>query len=444
MRDIHSPDDQMQLIMDNIACGIFTVDLDWNITSFNNMAEKITGFTKEEALGKKCFEVLRADMCECDCALRKTYKTGNPITNKSITVVNKSNRITPITITAASLKDSHGELLGGVESFRDVSDLESLKKQINQSYTTHDILGKSKRVRKIIESLPQIAASASTVLIQGPSGSGKEIFAKTIHNLSRFRGGPFVAVNCGAIPDTLIEAELFGYVKGAFTDAKQNRAGKLKAAEGGTLFLDEIGDLPLPLQVKLLRVIQEKEYEPIGSNTSLKTNLRLILASNKDLESLVENGQFRDDLYYRINVVKISLPTLMERKDDIPLLVSHFIDQQNHLTGKQVTRVSDKVMRFLMFYPYKGNIRELQNIIEYAFIFCRGSIIEMRHLPQEILKANHSNDKETKKLSKLERTELKTIKTVLDKNRWNRQITANELDMNPSTLWRKMKKYELL
>ena len=440
-----------EIILDSIADGVFTVDMNWNIMTFNNAAEKITGIRRQEAIGAKCYEVFSSDMCESGCFLRKTMATRQKILGQNVNIKTRAGKIIPISVNTALLMNPNGTLLGGVETFRDCQETELLKKQIKKSYTFHDIIGKSSKVQVILKVLPDIAKSGSTVLILGPSGSGKEIFARTIHSLSDNHKRPFVAINCGAIPENLLESELFGYIKGAFTDAKADKPGKFRLAQGGTIFLDEIGDLPPMLQVKLLRVIQEKEYEPIGSLKPIKTDARLILATNKDLAQLVREGKFRDDLYYRINVVKLELPSLKDRREDIPLLLSHFIETHNHLTGKKIETVSKDVMHFLMNYTYPGNIRELQNIIEYAFILCQGSVIETAHLPGDVsallkepvtrVESSLSSENHKDMFAKME-SEL--IRETLEKNLWSKKRTAQELNMNPSTLWRKMKRHQLL
>jgi transcriptional regulator with PAS, ATPase and Fis domain len=291
--------------------------------------------------------------------------------------------------------------------------------------------------------LPNIAESESTVLVQGPSGSGKELFARALHNLSFRKKKPFVAVNCGALPDSLLDSELFGYVKGAFTDAKKDKPGRFKLAEGGTIFLDEVESLSAATQVKLLRVLQEKEYEPLGATSPCKSDVRIISACKEDLLDLVEADKFRDDLYFRLNVVKIQLPPLSERREDIPLLIEHFIEKYNHKMGKCINNVSREVMEILVNYDYPGNIRELENIIEHAFVMCGNEEIKKEHLSSELFTGKKSENIIRDKTSPLQNSERKTILEVLEKNNWNKVKTAKELDLHRSTLWRKMKEYRL-
>jgi transcriptional regulator with PAS, ATPase and Fis domain len=345
------------------------------------------------------------------------------------------------------LRNEKGQIIGGVETFRDLSMIEALRKELSQKYSLADIISKNHRIQEIFRILPDIAKSDSTVLIQGASGTGKELFAKAIHNLSSRKTHPFVTVNCGAIPETLLESELFGYVKGAFTDAKKDKAGKFVLADGGTIFLDELGDMPLPLQVKLLRVLQEKEFEPLGSTRPIKTDVRIIAATNRDLSALIHEGKFRDDLFYRLNVVKIGLPLLSERRDDIPLLINAFIQKFNARMGKHVMGVTNKALKLLLEYDYPGNVRELENIIEHAFVLCKDDLIRLDCLPKEILEVPRETGKSellTKEKTPLEEAEARIIGSTLERNEGNRIKTAGELAMSRVTLWRKMKKYDLM
>jgi transcriptional regulator with PAS, ATPase and Fis domain len=348
----------------------------------------------------------------------------------------------PITISTAVLKDSSGAVIGGVETFRDLSAIEEIRKELARQYSFQDIVSKNHEILKLFNILPDIAQSDSTVLIQGPSGSGKELFARAIHNNSNRAKGPYVVVNCAALPDTLLESEMFGYVKGAFTDARKDKPGRFALAEGGTLFLDEIGELPMSLQVKLLRVLQNGEYEPLGATRPLRANARIIAATNRDIARLLSEGKFRQDLYYRINVIKIELPELAKRREDIPLLVEHFVRQFNLKKGKAIAGVAPEVMVFLMSYPFPGNIRELENIIEHAFVLCRDSLITLEHLPPELKQTSPSETQpgESSAALELKKAEAQVIIDTLKKFDGHRGRTAQELGMDKSTLWRKMKK----
>jgi len=378
-------DDYNQVMLDSINEGIFTVDSQWCVTSFNHAAERITGTPRQEALGKLCSEVFRANICEQSCALKQTMSTGKPIINATAHIINHDGHRVPIRISTALLKDDQGRVMGGVETFQDLSQIEQLQKELQAKYTIEDIVGHSPAMKQLFELLPQIAESSSTVLIEGASGTGKELFAKAIHNLSPRRNKRFVAVNCAALPDSLLESELFGHKAGAFTDARRDKPGRFVRADKGTILLDEIGDISSAMQIRLLRVLQERIVEPLGSVEPVKVDVRVLAATNKDLSRLVREGKFRDDLYYRIRVIQLKLPILQERREDIPLLVDHSIAKFNHLQGKDISGVSDEVIARLMNYDYPGNIRELENIIEQAFVLCRGGLIELHHLPQELV-----------------------------------------------------------
>jgi len=431
------------VILDSISEGVFTVDLDWRITFFNRAAEEITGIQRQKAIGKFCRDILRADVCETGCTLRQTMETGKPIMNKAVHIIDAQGKKRAIAISTALLKDETGKIIGGVETLRDMSMIEQLRKEIEGRYSCEDIISQSHKMQNIFAILPNIAESNTTVLIEGESGTGKELFARAIHNLSFRKDKPFVAVNCGALPDTLLESELFGYKAGAFTDAKKDKPGRFTLAEGGTMFLDEIGDVSAAVQVKLLRVLQEKAYEPVGGVSSVKADVRIITATNKRLDQLVKEGNFREDLYYRINVMKLELPPLRERKEDVRLLVDHFISRFNRLLNKNICCFTNEVTAALLAYDYPGNVRELENIIEHCFVLCEGEIIEAKHLPGSV--------RPTSKLETIKGNEPATIKQIeivlitesLRRNKGNKTAAAKELGIDKSTLFRKMKAYDI-
>ena len=434
--------DEQNIILDSIADGVFSVDKDWRISSFNRAAEKITGVSRKDAVGQLCKDVLKADICERNCCLRATMRTGKPIVNRNVYIIDAEGRKRPISISTALLRDKKGKLLGAVETFRDISVEEDLRKAIEKKYSFADIISKNHRILQLFDILPDIAASNSTVLIEGESGTGKELFARAIHDLSSRKNQLFVAVNCSALPDTLLESELFGYKAGAFTDARKDKPGRFRLAENGTLFLDEIGEITPSMQVKLLRVLQEKTYEPLGATQSVEHNVRIIAATNKDLDVLVREGSFREDLYYRINVFKIILPPLRERMEDIPLLIDHFIERFNVLQKKSIQGVSEEAMSALMSYSYPGNIRELANIIERAFILCKTGLIEKKHLPESLF-AMSANNKDSK-VSSLRDVEAAYLLNALKQNNWDRQKTARQLGIHKSTLYRKIKSLDIV
>ncbi len=424
------------VILESIEEGVFTVNQEWEIMSFNRAAEKITGFTRRQAIGKPCYEIFRTNVCGNGCILRKTLETDTPISNMPIYIKRADGRQVPISVNTAVLRASDDSIIGGVETFRDLSAISALKKAYLKTHSFEDIVSKNSRMLHYFEILPQIAQSDSTVLIEGATGTGKEFLARAIHNHSPRKDGPFVAVNCGALPDTLIESELFGYKAGAFTDAKKDKAGRFALARNGTIFLDEIGDITPAVQVRLLRVLQERTYEPLGSTQSVQTNARIITATHRNLEEQVKENLFRDDLFYRINVIRIALPPLNQRQEDIPLLVDYFVDHFNRLKGKQIAGLAQGAMTALMMYDWPGNIRELENTIEHAFVLCNEGIIRLQHLPERIQPFQKSEPipdgltlKDMEKLA---------ITQALKRNQWKRVVTAKELGIDKNTLRRKI------
>ncbi len=431
-------------ILESISDGVFTVDEAWKVTSFNRAAEEITGIPREEALGKRCWEVFRASMCEMDCALKHTMDTGKRVINRSCYIIDAGGQRIPISVSTALLRDAEGQVIGGAETFRDLSLVEELRKEITGRFQIGDMVSRSDLMRRLFDVLPQIAASDSSVLIQGETGTGKELLARAVHSMSRRAEGPFVAVNCGALPDTLLESELFGYKAGAFTGADKDKPGRFAAAEGGTLFLDEIGDITPALQVRLLRVLQEHIYEPLGSNTSVRTDVRVITAGNKDLAELVETGGFRRDLYYRINVVRLELPPLRKRKEDVPLLVEHFIARFNRVQNRDIQGVTSAAMAVLMAHDYPGNIRELENIIEHAFVLCAANKdIDIPCLPDYLARRAHPETGPVPIGDARKALEAQLILEALERNHGNRHAAARELGMHKSTLFRKMRAFHL-
>jgi PAS domain S-box-containing protein len=425
-------------ILDSINEGVFTVDREWRITEFNRAAEKITGVRREDALGRICAEVFRANICEESCPLRRTFSSGKPTIQATADIISVAGRRIPIRISAALLRGEDGAVAGGVETFQDLSQLEQLRRQLEARYTFEDIVGRSPAMRSLFETLPDIAASNSTVLIEGASGTGKELFARAIHNLSPRRKKRFVAVNCAALPDTLLESELFGYKAGAFTDARRDKPGRFALAEGGTIFLDEIGDISPAMQVRLLRVLQERCYEPLGATEPEKANVRVLAATNREWSRLGGKGKFREDLFYRIRVIHLKLPCLKERREDIPLLVDHLVAKLNGVQGKDIAGVTPDVLARLMEHDYPGNVRELENIIEQAFVLCRGGLIELRHLPPEFRPPGLA-PAPAPGAATLRSVERHMIEAALKRNHGNRQRTARELGIDPSTLYRKLK-----
>jgi PAS domain S-box-containing protein len=424
-------------ILESISDGVFTIDRNWRILSFNRAAEQITGVAREDAVGRRCSDVFRASMCETECALRHTMESGAALVNKTTFIVTAEGKRIPISVSTALLRDRHGRVVGGAETFRDLTVIEELRKEIKGRFQVGDIVSHSPAMRRILEVLPRIAESESTVLVQGETGTGKELVARAIHGLSSRRDGPFVAVNCGALPDTLLESELFGYKAGAFTGATRDKPGRFALARGGTLFLDEIAEVSPALQVRLLRVLQERQFEPLGGTRAENTNARVVAATHRDLAAQVQSGAFRQDLYYRIKVVKLELPPLRRRREDIPFLIQHYIALFNAVRNKQVSGVSPDAMGVLLAHDYPGNVRELQNIIEHALVLLGEGQIELGHLPSELVPVARPSLGEGNMSDAVKAAESQAIRQALARHRGNRVAAAQALGMHRSTLFRK-------
>jgi len=426
-------------ILESISDGVFTVDLDWRVTSFNRAAEEITGLSRDDAVGRRCAEVFKANLCEGRCPLHATLESGRPIINQPAFIVNPAGDRVPISVSTALLRDSDGVIVGGAETFRDLSLVEELRREIEGTYRMGDLISRSQSMRNIFDVLPAISSSLATVLIQGETGTGKELVARAVHDHSPRADGPFVAVNCAAFPETLLESELFGYRKGAFTGATKDRPGRFGVAKGGSLFLDEVGEMTPAMQVRLLRVLQEKTYEPLGSSKPVRTDVRVIAATNLNLERAIEDGAFREDLFYRINVVRVDLPPLRQRKEDIPLLVNHFVSRFNRLQQKQVFGLSPSSMELLMAHDWPGNVRELENAIEHAFVLCLEGDIEPRHLPPALGGRPFAVVGRNTLQETVRTTERTAILDALARNGDNRDQAAMDLGIHRSTLFRKVK-----
>lgn len=428
-----------EIILESISDGVFTIDKDWRISSFNRAAEQITGVSRKQAIGQKCYEVFRANMCEANCPLRQTMISGKTIVNKTAFIINSLGNRIPISISTSLLKRKDGTIIGGVETFRDLSLEEALRQELEKRFDINDMVSRSTCMHKILDILPQVASSDSTVLIQGETGTGKELLAQNIHNMSDRRKKPFIAVNCAALPDPLLESEMFGYKAGAFTGAQKDKPGRFALAKGGTIFLDEIGDISASLQIRLLRVLQEKVFEPLGSIRPEKADVRILSATNKDLDQLVKDGIFRQDLFYRIHVIKLELPPLRSRKVDIPFLIDRFIHQFNKLQKKHIAGISQHTLEILMAHDYPGNIRELKNIIEHAFVLCQEGLIEPYHLPDEMNGKNILVVKQTGIHEQKQSLEIKAILDALARHHYHRLEAAKELGIHKSTFFRKIK-----
>ena len=432
--------DVSELIFQSISDGVFTVDKDRVITSFNRAAEQITGFDADEALGRHCFDIFRTEFCHTRCPLKDTLRNLEPVENARVSILTKEGCELPISVTTALLRDDAGIAVGAVEFFRDLSDLEDLHRRLDERKALEDIVSVNREMHELVQLLPDVAKSECNVLIQGSSGSGKELVAQVIHNLSPRKYGPYIKINCAALPVTLLESELFGYVKGAFTDAKRDKPGQFCLANGGTLLLDEISEMDPSLQVKLLRVLNNGEYQPLGSTKTFHTDARILAATNADLQERIASGSFREDLYFRINVVNLRIPPLRERPADIPLLADHFIKKFRTKTRRPIRRVAPEALAALRRYSFPGNVRELENAIEHAFVMCHGEEIELQHLPASITQEASLVTGMTRE----KRSEREVIEEILQRHGGNRTRAAEELGIHRSTLWRKLRVYRLV
>ncbi len=430
-------------ILNSISEGVLALDRDWKIFFWNLAAERITGMHREEVLGKECSKVFRTPLCGANCPVDRALSCGHPYHDVEVAIRNKSNHIVHLLVNAAPLCDEEGCIVGGLETFRDVSQNYWLQEELQQHYGYRNIIGRSEAITKVFEQMADLMTTDTTVLIQGESGTGKELVARALHYYGSRRERSFVAINCSALPEGILEAELFGHVKGAFTGAVRDHVGKLELANGGTLFLDEIGEISPAIQVKLLRVLEEREFQKVGDNKTIRIDVRLITATNRDLYKKVIDSSFRDDLYYRLSVVPIQLPPLRDRVEDLPILMSHFIEKFNKQMGRNIQGIADRVLEILEEYPWPGNVRELANAIEHAFVHAKGALIYPADLPLSLvnqvpakMKASHS-----KRETAMDDLERQLIINELEAARWNKSVAARRLRISRTTLWRKIEKY---
>ncbi len=424
-------------IMDSVADGLFTVDEGMQITHFNKAAEEITGITAADALGKPCYEIFRSDACTGACPMVEAIATGQSI-QREVDIVDRKGRKKLISVSASTLYDAAGNVMGGVETVRDLTPINSIKEEIREKYSFRSLISRNPAMRRLFDVMEDIAASNATVFLHGESGTGKELFARAVHDLSPRREGPMVIVNCGALPETLLESEIFGVRKGAFTGATENRPGRLEMCNGGTFFLDEIGDLPLPLQVKLLRVLENHEFQPLGARSPIKADVRFITATHRNLEEMVAEGTFRQDLYFRINIVTLHIPPLRDRREDIPLLVDMALQRFNLTYNKKVRSVAPEVLKLFLTHLFPGNVRELLNLIEQSVILCRGTEITLDHLPTNFLGQTQEQSQSVRRSGKMPTAG--ELQSLLNRYSGNRIEVARELNVDRTTLWRWMKR----
>ncbi len=424
-------------IMDSVADGLFTVDEGMHITHFNKAAEEITGVSAVEAIGKPCYEIFKSEACTGACPMVEAIATGQSI-QREVDITDRKGRKKLISVSASTLYDAAGNVMGGVETVRDLTPITSIKEEIREKYSFRSLVSRNPAMRRLFDVMEDIATSNATVFLHGESGTGKELFARAIHDLSPRREGPMVTVNCGALPETLLESEIFGVRKGAFTGATENRPGRLELCNGGTFFLDEIGDLPLPLQVKLLRVLENHEFQPLGARSPIKADVRFITATHRNLEEMVAEGTFRQDLYFRINIVTLNIPPLRDRREDIPLLVDMALQRFNLTYNKKVRAVSPEVLKLLLTHAFPGNVRELLNLIEQSVILCRGTEITLDHLPTSFLSQTQEQSPTTRRSGKIPTAG--ELQSLLQRYSGNRAEVARELNIDRTTLWRWMKR----
>ena len=435
---------KIRTILDNIPSGVYTVDQEMNLLSFNRSLERITGFRSEEVLGKKCMDVFRSDFCEAGCPLKRSMRTGETLRGIEVNLRAKDGSVVPIASSTALLRDEDGQPIGGICSFRDLREVHAVPASQGQVRDFLGMVSKNHRMHEIFDLIETVAESDANVLIEGESGTGKELVARAVHRLSGRREKPFLGVNCASLNENLMESELFGHVRGAFTGAVKDRMGRFEMAEGGTLFLDEVSEIGPHLQAKLLRVVQEREYQRVGETRTRKADVRILSATNRRLKDLLAGGSFRDDLYYRLNVVSIIPPPLRERKEDIPVLVDHFLDRSREHHGGLRRSFSPLAMRVLLEYSWPGNVRELENAVERARICSRREVIEESALPAEIRRRGRTTHGGARTGGDAPgEPEGGKIREALARARGNREDAAAQLGISRVTLWRRMKQLDV-
>jgi PAS domain S-box-containing protein len=436
--------DKVDSIIESLADGVFTVDRRLRITGFNKGMENLTGLKEEEVLGSACEEVLSADNCEGNCPFSHTLKKGYGLANITERIARKDGETFPVFMSTAFLKDSKGDI-EMIATVRDASEIEKLRKEVNDRYQFSNIIGKSGQMQQIFELIETLSDTDCAILIEGDSGTGKELVSRAIHHESYRRSRPFIKVNCSAIVEGLFESELFGHVKGAFSGAIKDKIGKFELADGGTIFLDEVADMPLSLQPKLLRVLQDMEFERVGDNRTRKVDVRVIAATNRNLSDEIKADRFREDLYYRLCVVPIMMPPLRERREDIPLLVSHFLEKCNMKIPNRpkITEVTPAALALFLDYNWPGNVRELENAVEHAYIRSKTGKIDVESLPLSIT-GMPLKSRQSIKVQDIPETmddiQRHYIAELLTKYNGNKTRVAKNLGISRTTLWRMLKR----
>lgn len=435
--------DELKTVFDSLPDGIIAIlDKNMKIATANRAISNMLQMPIEKIIGKKGTEFFKDQIPGLIEVLEETINSRKGVRNYTIESMTPSGETCSYLVSTVIIEEIRDTDIGIVLILHDVSEITRLRKIALQMDRYGEVIGKSGSMKKIFALIESIKHYESSVLVVGETGTGKELIARAIHNSSDRKNKPFIPVNCSALPNNLIESELFGYVKGAFTGADSNHIGRFKAADEGTLFLDEVGTLPLNTQVKLLRVLQEKVIEPLGSSKSIAINIRIISATNQDLSELVSRGKFRKDLFYRLKVIQINLPSLCDRKDDIPVLVDHFITRLNRYYNKHIVGISPSVQELLMIYAWPGNVRELENAIEHAFVITNGALIETKDLPPEIRHADKDGTPPPPSETVVNEEE-KAIKRALLTSQGDRSKACDILNMHRTTLWRKMKEFRI-
>lgn len=444
---VHYEERSLKIILDNLDIGIFTVNRGGFVNFFNMAAERITGYDRRHVLGQPCTAVFGPGGENAACLAERIAPGSEATRSMEGVIAVKDGSTIPIRADYIPLRNEKETVIGGLITFQDLTVVHQLNKVVSERYRFHDMIGRDPAMRKVFDLAAVVSESDATVLIEGDTGTGKDLLAKIIHATSRRSDRPMVKINCASLPHNLLESELFGYVRGAFTGADRDKPGRFQEADGSTLFLDEIGDLPLSLQGKLLRVLEEKEFYPLGSRHTMKVDVRIISATNRGLENLVAKRRFREDLFYRLNVLRIALPPLKDRRPDLPLLISHILRRLCAARAVPAPSIAQDAMKRLLAYDYPGNVRQLENILEHALTTCRGDTVRMDHLPEYLhQKAHHppsSGDGLTAVRETATHQERQTILAALARCGGHRGKAAAALGMARTTLWRKMKKLGL-
>ncbi|MDH3976024.1 MAG: sigma 54-interacting transcriptional regulator [Deltaproteobacteria bacterium] len=431
----------LEAIFRSVDDGIISVDMDMNVTEVNSAFYEVCGTLPKDIIGKSIDDLTFPCKKNCLHVIQETIAKREALELRRLECSHGKRQGKVVTVKTSPLADEQGNFSGAVMVVRDETRLAMLERDLNERRHFHNMIGGSRKMQRVFSLIEDLSDVDTTVLILGESGTGKELVARALHEKGERMGKPFVSVNCSALSEDLLESELFGHVRGAFTGAVKDKVGRFEKANGGTLFLDEIGDISSRMQLRLLRVLQEREFERVGESAAIKVDVRVVAATNRDLRDKVKKGEFREDLYYRLKVVELMLPPLRERREDIPLLIDHFLKKFNEKFGKEVEDLSDEANRTLLNFSWHGNIRELEHVIEHAFILCRSTTITLDHLPPELQQLEQPEG--LKGLAR-EGDERQLIIEMLEKNNWNKAKAARALGVSRITMYRKIEKYNIV